>query len=81
MSKMPPKAFCWRAEKYNGSEPVNLGSGNEISIKDLAGLIARLTGFTGRMVWDTTKPNGQPRRALDISRAREIFWFPGRYEF
>ncbi len=63
------------AERYNGSEPVNLGSGNEISIKNLAELIARLTGFEGQLVWDTTKPNGQPRRALDVSRATQYFGF------
>lgn len=62
-------------EKYDGSEPVNLGSGQEISIKDLALLIARLTEFKGRMVFDTTKPNGQPRRALDTSRAEQYFGF------
>jgi GDP-L-fucose synthase len=61
------------AEFYNGSEPVNIGSGQEISIKDLAELIARLTGFEGRLVWDTSKPNGQPRRALDTSHAAEYF--------
>ncbi len=63
------------AERYNGSEPVNLGSGNEIRIKDLVELIARLTGFQGRLVWDTTKPNGQPRRALDTTRAERYFGF------
>jgi GDP-L-fucose synthase len=63
---------------YNGSDPVNLGSGNEISIKDLAELIGRLTGFTGRFVWDTSKPNGQPRRALDTSRAEQLFGFRAR---
>jgi GDP-L-fucose synthase len=61
------------AEKYDGPEPVNLGSGQEISIRDLLEKIARLTGFTGRIVWDTTKPNGQPRRALDTRRAAEYF--------
>jgi len=60
-------------EFYNGNEPVNIGSGQEISIKTLAELIARLTGFEGKLVWDTTKPNGQPRRALDTSRAAEYF--------
>lgn len=60
-------------EFYNGSEPVNIGSGQEISIKDLAEMIARLTGFEGKIVWDTTKPNGQPRRALDTSRAADYF--------
>jgi GDP-L-fucose synthase len=63
------------AERYNSSEPVNLGSGMEISIKDLAEMIARLTDFQGEIVWDTTKPNGQPRRALDVSRAKEYFGF------
>ncbi len=60
-------------EFYNSSEPVNIGSGQEISIKNLAEMITRLTGFEGRLVWDTTKPNGQPRRALDTSRAAESF--------
>ena len=65
-------------EFYNGIEPVNIGSGQEISIKDLAELIARLTGFEGRLVWDTSKPNGQPRRALDTSRAIDYFgWQAG----
>jgi len=63
------------AEKYNGADPVNLGSGTEISVKDLAGMISRLTGFTGKLVWDTTKPNGQPRRGLDVSRADKFFGF------
>jgi GDP-L-fucose synthase len=63
------------AERYNGSEPFNLGSGQEISIKDLALTIARLTGFTGKIFWDTDKPNGQPRRALDTSRAEQFFGF------
>ncbi len=63
------------SEKYDGPDPVNLGSGNEISIKDLVELIARLTGFTGKLVWDTSKPNGQPRRGLDVSRAERLFGF------
>ncbi len=62
-------------ERYNGCEPFNLGSGQEISIKNLAKLIARLTGYEGQLVWDTDKPNGQPRRALDTSRAEEFFGF------
>ena len=69
------------AEKYNSSEPVNLGSGKEISIKDLAEMIARLTGFQGRIVWDTSKPNGQPRRALDTSRAEKYFGFRAAVPF
>lgn len=69
------------AERYNRSEPVNLGSGFEISIKDLAGLIARLTGFEGKLTFDATKPNGQPRRALDVSRAEKEFGFKARVDF
>jgi GDP-L-fucose synthase len=69
------------AERYNSSEPVNLGSGMEISIKDLAELIAKLTGFEGEIVWDTSKPNGQPRRALDVQRAKEFFGFEAAMPF
>lgn len=69
------------AEKYNSSEPVNLGSGMEISIKDLVELIARLTGFEGRLVWDTSKPNGQPCRRLDVSRAEKEFGFRAKVNF
>lgn len=63
------------AERYNASEPVNLGSSYEISIKDLVELIARLTGFEGKLVWDTSQPNGQPRRKLDTTRAQQEFGF------
>lgn len=69
------------AEKYNDSEPVNLGSHFEISIRDLVGLIARLTGFKGRVLFDTTQPNGQPRRKLDVSRAARLFDFHARTDF
>jgi GDP-L-fucose synthase len=69
------------AERYDGREPVNLGSGNEIHIRDLAETIARLTGFEGELVWDTSKPNGQPRRALDVSRAEESFAFRAKTPF
>jgi len=62
-------------ERYDKPEPVNLGSGEEISIKDLADLIKRLTGYQGAIVWDTTKPNGQPRRLLDVARAEQEFGF------
>ena len=68
-------------EKYDGPEPVNIGSGMEISIKDLAELIARLIGYEGKLVYDTSKPNGQPRRALDVSRAREYFGFTAKMSF
>jgi GDP-L-fucose synthase len=69
------------AERYNRDEPVNLGAGNEIAIKDLAELIANLTGFEGELVWDTSKPNGQPRRGLDVSRADEYFGFRAKMPF
>jgi len=63
------------AEKYDASDAVNLGSGQEISIRDLANLISRLTGFNGKIIWDTTKPDGQPRRGLDTSMAKRLFGF------
>jgi len=63
------------AERYDGAEPVNLGVGREITIRELVTLIARLTGFEGEIRWDASKPDGQPRRALDTSRARERFGF------
>jgi GDP-L-fucose synthase len=69
------------AERYDGSEPVNLGSGNEIRIKDLAEMIARLTGYQGELNWDTSKPNGQPRRALDVQRAQAYFGFRAEMPF
>ena len=65
-------------ERYDSPEPVNLGRGEEVPIRDLAGTIAELTGFQGQIVWDTTKPNGQPRRMLDVSRAAEQFGFIAR---
>jgi GDP-L-fucose synthase len=66
------------AERYDGAEPVNLGTSEEISIRELAGLIAELTGFDGEIVWDESKPNGQPRRRLDVSRAEELLGFRAR---
>jgi GDP-L-fucose synthase len=69
------------AEHYDASDPVNLGSGEEISIRDLAALIARATRFEGTFIWDSSKPNGQPRRRLDVSRARERFGFSARTPF
>jgi len=63
------------AERYSGRDPVNLGTGEEISIRRLAELIAELTGFEGEIEWDASMPNGQPRRSLDASRARELFGF------
>jgi GDP-L-fucose synthase len=69
------------SERYNSSEPVNIGSAFEISIKELVNLIADLTGFEGELVWDTSKPNGQPRRKLDISRAEKAFGFKAMTDF
>jgi GDP-L-fucose synthase len=69
------------AERYDSSDPVNLGSGEEITIRALAELIQRATGFEGRFVWDASKPNGQPRRLLDVTRARERFGFSARTSF
>jgi GDP-L-fucose synthase len=63
------------AQRYDGAEPVNLGTGEEISIRELAELVAELTGYEGEIVWDATRPNGQPRRKLDVSRAEELFGF------
>lgn len=68
-------------EKYNKPDPINLGAGFEIRIKDLVDLIAELTGFEGKIVWDTTKPDGQPRRMLDTSKAEEEFGFEAKTNF
>jgi GDP-L-fucose synthase len=72
------EAFALAAEHYDGDEPVNVGAGKEISIKELADLIAELTGFSGEIRWDTSMPNGQPRRSLDASRAKELFGFEAK---
>jgi GDP-L-fucose synthase len=72
------EALWLAAQQYDGAEPVNLGSGEEIAIRDLAELVAELTGFGGEIVWDTSRPNGQPRRRLDVSRAKELFGFHAR---
>jgi len=69
------------AERYDSSEPVNLGTGIDISIRDLATLIARQAGFNGSFIWDETKPNGQPKRQLDVTRARERFGFVAEIPF
>ncbi len=68
-------------EHYNGAEPVNLGAGSEIRIRDLAVMVAELTGFKGEIRWDSTQPDGQPRRCLDVSRAREYFGFAATMPF
>ena len=70
--------FMLAAERYDGPEPVNLGAGKEISIRELAELVADVVGFEGRITWDTSMPNGQPRRSLDASRAHELFGFEAR---
>lgn len=69
------------AEKYDSSEPVNLGAGFEISIKDLVTLIVKLTGFKGEVIWDTSRPDGQPRRCLDTKKAQEKFGFKAKVGF
>jgi GDP-L-fucose synthase len=75
------RAIVMAAERYDGSEPVNIGAGWEISMKGLAELIAEKVGYQGEIVWDTGKPNGQPRRKLDVSRAREFFGFEAEVPF
>lgn len=75
------EAIALASEKYNESDPVNIGTGKEISIKNLTEQIAELTGFRGNIIWDTRKPNGQPRRCLDTSRAKELFGFVAKTSF
>jgi GDP-L-fucose synthase len=75
------EALVLAAERYDHPEPVNLGSGEEIAIRDLAKLVADVTGFRGEIVWDTEKPNGQPRRRLDVSRAERFFGFRAQTPF
>lgn len=75
------RGIALATERYDGPEPVNLGSGIEISIRDLVGLIAKHTGFRGRITWDVSKPNGQPRRCLETSRAEQEFGFRATTSF
>ena len=75
------EAIALATEKYDKPEPVNIGAGFEISIRDLVGLITELTGFRGRVVWDATKPDGQPRRMLDTTRAFKEFGFRAKADF
>ena len=75
------EAIILAMEKYNKSDPVNIGAGFEISIRDLVGLIIELTGFKGTVIWDETKPDGQPRRMLDTARAYHEFGFKARTDF
>jgi GDP-L-fucose synthase len=72
------EAVVLAADRYDGAEPVNVGSGREVSTRELVTLIARRTGFLGRIVWDTSKPDGQPRRCLDVCKADELFGFRAR---
>jgi GDP-L-fucose synthase len=72
------EALWLAAQRYDGAEPVNVGSGEEISIRDLGTLVAELTGFEGEISWDESRPNGQPRRRLDVSRAEQLFGFRAR---
>ena len=75
------RGIVMATERYNKPDPVNIGSGKEIPIRDLVNLIARETGYTGDIHWDTTKPDGQPRRCLDTSRAEREFGFKARMDF
>jgi GDP-L-fucose synthase len=75
------EAIVLAAERYDGAEPVNVGAGQEIAIRDLVELIAKLSGFTGRIAWDASKPDGQPRRMLDTSRAPTAFGFVAKTPF
>ncbi len=75
------EAIVLATEKYDKPEPANVGSGREIFIKDLAETIKRLTGFTGELRWDSSKPDGQPRRSLDVSRAEKEFGFKAKTDF
>jgi len=75
------EAIMLATERYDKSDPVNIGSGFEISIKELVKIIIEFTGFKGRVVWDTSKPNGQPKRCLDVSRAKKEFGFCAKIDF
>ena len=75
------EAIVLATERFDGAEPVNIGAGREMTIKELVGIIARLSGFRGELRWDTTKPNGQPRRSLDTSRAEALFGFRANTTF
>ncbi len=75
------RGIVMAAEKYDKAEPVNLGAGREITIRELVGLIVELTGFRGDIVWDPSRPDGQPRRCLDISRAEKEFGFKAQVPF
>ena len=69
------------SERYDGADPVNLGAGREVTIRELAETIGRLCQFEGEIVWDSTQPDGQPRRAMGVSRAKEMFGFEAKHDF
>jgi GDP-L-fucose synthase len=75
------RAIVLATERYDKSDPVNLGAGREITIRELARLVAKLTGFGGEIAWDASKPDGQPRRCLDVSRAEREFGFRAETDF
>jgi GDP-L-fucose synthase len=75
------RALVLAAERYDGAEPVNVGAGFEVSMRELAAKIAELTGWRGTIEWDSTRPNGQPRRSLDVSRAERLFGFRAQMQF
>jgi GDP-L-fucose synthase len=75
------EAILMAGEKYDGPEPVNLGTGEEIKISELAKMISESVGFSGKIVWDRSKPNGQPRRCLDVTQAEKLFGFRARHSF
>ncbi|HEY9288218.1 MAG TPA: GDP-L-fucose synthase [Candidatus Dormibacteraeota bacterium] len=75
------EAIVLAAERYDGADPVNIGSGMEITVKDLVSLLCELIGYQGKIAWDTSKPNGQPRRSLDVSRAESSFGFRASTDF
>lgn len=72
------EAIVLAAERYNGPEPINIGTGKEVTIRELVDAIVKLTGFRGRILWDPSKPDGQPRRCLDVSKAAKLFGFRAR---
>jgi GDP-L-fucose synthase len=75
------RGIVMASEAYNESEPINIGTGLEISIKDLIHLICELMGYDGEIIWETDKPNGQPRRCLDVERAKQAFGFTAQVDF
>jgi GDP-L-fucose synthase len=75
------RAIVLATEKYNKSDPVNIGAGFEITVKDLVNKLVKLMDFKGKIIWDETKPDGQPRRCLDVSKAKKDFGFTAVTKF